>query len=366
MTRSFGWILLLFTTIFLPEIGFSQSNANLGKRFGDNWLIGFSVGPTFFSGDLNANRLFPASGDLRVGGTLFAGRQMNRVFTLRGQLFVGQTAGTKNTTHFSSTLLEGNVNTMINFSNLIGGENPKRFFFVYGTVGIGGMGWKAKQTNTSTGAIIPNPASNWKVGATIPFGLGGYFSIHNKINLALEYVIRPVTSDWVDGVKGGFAIDMVSMLSLGVTLNLNPGTRKLPDVVDIHNDQPINLQLPNCDKSKLPRQSSDRNMGMDKLPTPPVTIPSDANYTYKVQIFAFSDHIYSPETIRQRYHIPMPVSREYSDGLYRFTVGSTKNLEEARNIRQQMIQAGITDAFIVAYDEAGQRLPFDQNYFNSY
>jgi hypothetical protein len=363
MIRSFSRILAFFIAFLLSVIALGQSNAQLGKRFGDNWLIGFSVGPTFFSGDLNTKRLLPAAGDWRVGGTVFAGRQMNRIFTLRGQLFVGQTAGTKDTTHFSSTLLEGNINTMINFSNLIGGENPKRFFFVYGTIGIGAMGWKAKQTNTNSGAIIPNPASNWKMGASIPIGLGGYFSIHNKVNLALEYTVRPITSDLVDGVSGGFAIDMVSMLTLGVTINLNPGTRKLPDVVDIHNDQPINLQLPNCDKTKLPRKSTDGSLGMDKLPAPPMTVSPDANYTYKVQIFAFSDHIYAPETIRQRYHIPMPVSREYSDGFYRFTVGSTKNLEEARQIKNRMIEAGIHDAFIVAYNEDGERMPFDQNYF---
>jgi len=355
-----GLVFLVF-----PILVYTQSNAKLGPRIGDNWMVGASFGPTFFSGDLNEKRLWPASGDFRMGGTLYAGRQMNQIFTLRGQFLFGKTAGTKDSLHFDATLLEGNANTLINLSNLIGGYNARRLFFVYATFGLGITGWTTTVTDNKNGTLIPNPASGWKAAGVFPLGLGGYFSINNKINIGLEYTLRPTTSDLVDGKKGGFVIDMYSYLALGITVNFNKGTRKQPDVVDIKRDGPLLVNLPKCDPVPVPKGPADPVQRMDKLPSlPPSPVSGplpDANYKYKVQIFAFSQRIYSSESIRKRYKIPVPVNREYSDGLYRYTVGSTDNLQEARELRDRMISNGIRDAFIVAYSQDGKRMPFMQS-----
>lgn len=250
-------------------------------------------------------------------------------------------------------VVDGNVNTMINFSNLIGGFNPKRTFFVYGTVGVGAAYWKTTQYDLITDTVVPNPASSGNVTAVFPVGLGVYYSIANKVNLGLEYSFRTLASDLLDGVSEGFKLDMYSLLSFTITLNLNKPTRKTPDVVDYKKEGPIILNLPKCDP--VPPMKSD--MGMEKLPLPPAIVPNnlDKYYLFKVQIFAFAKRIYSPETIRKRYHIPMPVSREYSDGLYRFIVGSTESIDEARDIRQRMVDAGVSDAFIVGYTRDGER-----------
>jgi len=353
-------ILILFAfSVYLS----AQSNVKLGPRFGDNWFMGISAGPTFFSGDLNTNRFLPQSGDLTGAGSFIFGRKISHVFAMRGQVLFGKAAGRKSTKQdgtpvdlmFNSTVVDGNINTMINFSNLIGGFNPKRVFFVYGTAGIGFSYWKTTLSEiTNPETPIVNPASSGKVAGVLPVGLGAYYSIANKVNLGLEYTVRTLTSDLLDGVEGGFKMDIYSFLSFSVVLNLNKATRKSPDVIDYKKDGPIILNLPKCDPLPVPPLKSD--LAMDKLPPPPsVGVDLSKFYMFKVQIFAFSQHIYSPETIRKRYHIPLPVSREYSDGLYRFTVGSTDSFDEAKNIRQQMIDAGVTDAFIVGYTRDGQR-----------
>jgi len=189
----------------------------------------------------------------------------------------------------------------------------------------------------------------------------GYFSINNKVNLGLEYTFRPTTSDLIDGTPGGFAVDVYSYLAIGVTFNFNKGTRKMPEVVDINEDKPLILNLPNCDPIPPPTRQN-QMMGMAKLPAAP-SIAGDMGdaYSYKVQIFAFSQHIYSAETIEKRYHISMVVDREYNNGLYRFTVGSTDSYQEAREIRDLMLLEGVLDAFIVAFNKEGKRLPFDQS-----
>ncbi len=361
MTRPVSKILFFFFFLIFPIYLSAQSNLKLGTRFGDNWFIGLSGGPTFFSGDLNINRFLPQAGDLTFAGSFTFGRRVSNVFSLRGQVLYGALAGKKSTrmdgtpvdTSFNSTIIDGNVNTMINFSNLIGGFNPKRTFFVYGTVGIGAFYWKTTLKDLPTGIVVPNGALSGKVAAVIPVGFGAYYSIANKVNIGLEYTLRPITSDMVDGIDDGFKVDMYSFLSLNITLNLNKATRKTPDVVDYKKDGPIILNLPKCDP--IPRMAKS-DMGMDKLPPPPsVGVDLSKYYLFKVQIFAFAQRIYSPETIRKRYKIPMPVTREYSDGLYRFIVGSTESIDEAKDIRQRMVNAGVSDAFIVGYTKDGER-----------
>lgn len=362
MTRFPPKIVLVFFIIVFPLFLSAQANLKLGSRFGENWFIGFSVGPTFFSGDLNVNRFLPQAGDWKVGGTFNFGRQLSHVFALRGQIFGGGLAGRKDkkqdgtpvNLRFSSLVIDGNVNTMINFSNLLGGFKEKRAFFVYGTVGVGAAYWKTTQYDLLTDAVFPSADSTGHVTAVFPVGIGAYYSIANKVNLGLEYSLRTTASDMLDGIAEGFKLDMYSLLSFTITLNLNKPTRKSPDVVDYKKEGPIILNLPKCDP--VPPMKSD--MGMEKLPPPPAIAAGpdlDKFYLFKVQIFAFAKRIYSPETIRKRYHIPMPVSREYSDGLYRFIVGSTSSIEEARDIRQRMIDAGVLDAFIVGYTKEGER-----------
>lgn len=361
MTRPVSKILFILLLFVSPLLLSAQANLKLGKNFGGNWFLGLSVGPTFFSGDLNTNRFLPQAGDWTFAGAFNFGRQISNVFSLRGQVLYGGLAGKKATkmdgtpvdTSFNSTIVDGNINTMINFSNLFGGFNPKRTFFVYGTVGIGAFYWKATLKNLITGIEVPNGALPGKVAVTIPVGFGAYYSIANKVNLGLEYTLRTITSDMVDGIDQGFKLDMYSLISLNVTLNLNKATRKSPDVVDYKKDGPIVLNLPKCDP--IPTMAQ-KDMGMDKLPPPP-SIAADLSkyYLFKVQIFAFAKRIYSPETIRKRYKIPMPVSREYSDALYRFTVGSTESIDEARDIVKRMVDAGIDDAFIIGYTRDGER-----------
>ncbi|NQV03790.1 MAG: hypothetical protein HQ542_14160 [Bacteroidia bacterium] len=360
MTRPIKKILFIFLFIAFPVYLSAQSNVKLGTRFGDNWFIGLTAGPTFFSGDLNTNRFLPQAGDWRFAGSFIFGRQISHVFSLRGQVLFGKTAGRKATKQdgtpvdlsFNSTAFDGNINTMINFSNLIGGFNPKRNFFVYGTVGVGAAYFSTTQRDLVTNAVVPSAASSSNVTAMIPAGFGAYYSIANKVNLGLEYTLRTLTTDMLDGVAEGFKLDMYSFLSFTVILNLNKATKKTPDVVDYKKDGPIILNLPKCDP--IPVLASLNQV--DKLPLPPsISIDLEKFYLFKVQIFAFANRIYSPETIRKRYHIPLAVSREYSDGLYRFTVGSTESIDEARVIRGQMISAGVTDAFIVGFTADGER-----------
>lgn len=368
MNKSVAYYILTLFFLFHFSAVFAQTNAKLGTSFKENWFIGASAGPTFFSGDLNEKRFLPYKGDLTGGGSIYAGRQMNQIFSLRMQLFIGGLAGTKlnfadnspANLHFTSTIFDVNVNTMVNLSNLISGYHEKRHFFVYGTVGIGITNWKTIKSSTIPDEVSEEQTSLSRSTAVIPFGLGAYYSIANKVNIGLEWTYRLATSDFVDDFKGGFAVDIYDYLGVSITYNFNKPSKHAPDVLDYKKEEqgPIVLNLPKCDPATLPKpQQSDAQSLM--LPPPPSLSKSPMDLEYKVQIFAFSQRIYSPQTIRQRYHIPMAVNREYSNGLYRYTVGSTRNLEEARQLKARMISIGISDAFIAAYHQ-GERVPYTE------
>jgi hypothetical protein len=48
--------------------------------------------------------------------------------------------------------------------------------------------------------------------------------------------------------------------------------------------------------------------------------------------------------------------RTLNDGITRFTIGSFSNLEQAQQLKEQVIERGITDAFITVYVNGERKL----------
>ncbi|MCX6284144.1 MAG: hypothetical protein NTW31_07925 [Bacteroidetes bacterium] len=218
MHKQTPFLILLFL-LFLGSRVESQTIGTLGKRFFDNWSISISGGPNIFFGDIKEYKYLPATSpinEIRYAGTLSLNRQLSHVFMLRGQFLWGQLAGEKLkykdgspcNQYFTSTLFELNLNTTINFSNLILRYNPKRFFFVYGTIGAGAVNWITKKKDITTDAIIATDGSWEKINPhiVIPAGLGAYFSIKDKVNLGLEWTVRSLAIDRLDATVGGFPL----------------------------------------------------------------------------------------------------------------------------------------------------------------
>lgn len=345
---------ILFLLLSVSHDAWAQSvHGKTETSFANTWILGASIGPDFFYGDLSPQG-FGIDHNVSFAGSIFGGRQLTNVFGLRGQLLFAGLRGLKVKTSndvpvnqsFSGSLIEFNINTTINFSNLFSPYKPTRRFFVYGTLGVGFTNWNTKLTDLTTMQIIAaDSLPNWRSAAVIPFGLGAFYRISERINVGIEWTFRMAMSDYVDQRVTGFKYDFYDYLAIGVTFNLgklrkrSPGIREYP--------YPIS-----------PAQSVTPAPLMAPLEIPQtivsVTSPPSEEYVYVVQIFAFARTAYKPETIRKRYHIAQPVKKEREGKLNRYIIGNYKNLEYAKELRDEMVKKGIHDAFIVAYKN-GQR-----------
>lgn len=356
MYRQKKYILFFLLSIFMMISHHAWTQSAIGKNetsFANTWLLGVSLGPDFFYGDLSP-RGIRIDHNVSFAGSIFGGRQFTNVVGLRGQLLfaglkglqINNSKGVLVNQSFSGSLIEFNVNTTINFSNLFSPLKPSRKFFVYGTLGVGFTNWNTKITDLTTNQVlISDSIPNWKTAAVIPFGLGAFYRIGDRVNVGIEWTFRMAMSDYVDQKVTDFKFDFYDYLAFGVTINLGKLTKKSPHVKEYpYPVSPILTTTPEPRMSPL------------EIPqiTPGVTPPVQEEYEYVVQIFAFAKTAYKPETIRKRYHIAQPVIREREGKLNRYIVGNYKNLQYARELRDEMLKKGIHDAFIVAYKN-GQR-----------
>ncbi|MCK9204226.1 MAG: SPOR domain-containing protein [Bacteroidales bacterium] len=373
----------------------AQTQGTLGKRFFSNWSIGIGGGPNIFFGDLKVYNFWPVSqynNEWRFAGVFNLSRQFSHVFSVRAQALYGGISGTKRLykngapcyQYFEGNIFEYNINATINFVNLFFPYKPNWKFFVYGTVGVGFSNWltKVKDLNTDVEISGSGTPSDWTTEIVIPAGLGAYYSIGDKVNLGLEWTLRAVNSDKLDATVGGFHYDMYSLLSFNVTYNFNRRTKHEVPAKPAGPVIPAPLLLPKTAETKeqsdtinsinktdtAALEEKERETGVDSLFLPEETAdtgfiipgekgPSVRGISYRVQVFAFKTNFYTAEDIRKRFKIKQTVYKEYSEGWYRYTLGSYTSLRTARSMMNKVRSAyRIYDAFVARYKD-GIRYP---------
>ena len=394
MNKSIRFFILLVLLFAASRVS-SQTNGTLGSRFFSNWSISLSGGPNIFFGDLKEFRFLPATSpvnEIRFAGTLSLNRQLSHVFMLRAQFLWGGLAGEKVkykdgslcNQYFESTLFELNLNTTINFSNLILRYNPKRFFFVYGTVGVGMSDWITKTRDITTKEIIRRDGS-WSTinpHLVIPAGLGAYFSIKDKVNLGLEWTIRALAIDRLDATVGGYPYDMYSLFAFNITYNFNkPSNNKLSPASpqkQIGPPPPQPLLAAEIAAEKQKEQAAKEQASYPRLTPPspsqdsvhpkqPVLTPyttaseeilPDTNImdtpvkgiSYRVQVFAFKENTFSAEQVKEKLRLSQDVVKEFSGGWYRYTVSSFTDFNKAKKLMNDLrATKEVPDAFVAKY-----------------
>lgn len=401
MHKSTPLLITLVLLLFGSGI-YSQTNGTLGSRFIDNWSVSIGGGPNIFFGDIKEYKYLPATSpinEIRYAGTFSLNRQLSHVFALRGQFLYGQLAGEKLrykdgstcNQYFESTLFELNLNTTINFSNLILRYNPKRFFFVYGTIGAGAVNWITTKKDITTHAVLATDGS-WSAinpHLVIPAGLGAYFSIKDKLNLGLEWTLRGLAIDRLDATVGGFPYDSYSLLAFNITYNFNKrSSTKLSPASpqkQIGPPPPQPLLAAEIAAEKQKEKAAKEQAAYPKLPPPlpsndslkpsgpilvPDTMPKEEVLTdtgiiapvkgisYRVQVFAFKENTYSAEQIKEKFKLKETVSKEHSGGWYRYTIGSFTDLNEAKKLMTELrTSREIPDAFIAKYVNSKRATP---------
>jgi hypothetical protein len=332
------------------------------------WTIGAGFGPDFYYGDLNRYK-FGVSNNLSLAGNLSFQYQFGNVIGTRlkisGAWLNGSgsitTEGKTEEVPFTGVLLQGDLSAVINFSNLFSPDHPHRWFFIYATVGIGYGGWYTKLINKvyNAGNIeTDNPLSNFRTAIVIPAGPGFLFRAGDRVNISLEYTFNTFSSDWLDQTEGGKPFDRYDCLALGISINLGKSRGRKQQVSDYSiKDYLVEAPRPAVYQS-LPSGPVVVNLPVQE---PGVPVPTqEEEFSYGVQIFAFSHHRYTPDWIRKHYRIPVPVRAEKEGNTERFIAGGMTDLPSARRLCDEMKQLGIRDAFVVAYKDGKRHHPFNR------
>ena len=366
---------------------FSQTQGVLGKRFIDNWSVGVGGGPNIFFGDLKVFQFWPATSNMnevKFGGTFTITRQFSHVFALRGQFLYSEISGTKRNTgdgtpynqYFDGNILEGNLNTTINFSNLFSQRyHPKRKFFVYGIIGIGASSWNSNVKQLGTGVVLRVSDSLGKFTTKVVglAGIGAYVNMGDKINLGIEWTLHGVNSDKLDVTTGGFKYDAYSMVTLNITYNFNkrnpgkePDTNRNKIYVPVYIQQPPVIEKKEAETKPPVVDTETDTTFVDPADTTGFQPEQDATeisdnlrgsgMTFSVQIFALRNDKYTVQEVRDKYNLSLDVYKDTSNGWYRFSVGSFTSYADAKALKNQMRNRGFKGAFIASYNN-GVRVP---------
>jgi len=94
---------------------------------------------------------------------------------------------------------------------------------------------------------------------------------------------------------------------------------------------------------------------------PVFTRYSETGRVYRVQVLALLHHRIEPAKLKEIYHIDEEIREESYDRWRKYTSPACSTLEEAQALQKKMIDKGITDAFVVIY-ENGERISPVHNY----
>jgi len=138
---------------------------------------------------------------------------------------------------------------------------------------------------------------------------------------------------------------------------LNPSQGKLPEL-----PTPLGFPIRDTAKQTLPSfpvvdtlvfvtdTSATNNLPLED------SGPYQSGLSYRVQVFAVETDQYSAESVMLKYKLTQPVYKEFSEGWYRYTVGSFTTLKSAKALMNLLRARGIKSAFIARYND-GIRIP---------
>lgn len=157
------------------------------------------------------------------------------VFGIHVQFLKAGFKGTKTKSDllFESDLMEYQLGTTVNLSNLFFGKEKDRFASIYATTGIGMIFFRSQLTRQSTGNLIEYFGYDENGGKTsresaivFPVGAGIDFRLANNWYVNLESVLRLSNTDKLDAHESGPKKDAYFYTSLGVSYNFGKKKRK--------------------------------------------------------------------------------------------------------------------------------------------
>ena len=196
------------------------------------WYANANLGISQLYSDIqdNNNHITKLKSETAFGFGGRFGRKISPVFAAHLQLLHANFKGSKKESDlkFESSLIETQLGTTVNLSNLIFKTSEKRRFFVYATTGVGIIFYKSRSWKESTGIPVSqlgySTSENGRYSNTafvLPIGLGFDYKIDDRWFVNFESVLRFTNVDKIDAKESGNHRDAYYYTSIGVSYNFD-------------------------------------------------------------------------------------------------------------------------------------------------
>jgi hypothetical protein len=379
---------LFIVLLFIVNSNYAQSTASSDDVFSGSWRITAAGGSSLFFGDVKQNRWLPVlknENELRFNANILLEYQLSPSISLRGQALYAHLAGTRRSwqTFFYSDLMEVNLNTAINLSNIISGYRSDRFLNINVIGGVGLVNYNTTRKDLVTRAVQMQRGFGNGLGlggrtleGVIMGGLGLDFRLNDNMSLRLETANRIMNSDLLDIHDNSFPYDVYNQTSLGLSYTFG---RRMPKMPSLPPPQDVEEVTPPAEQPRqepvrpevspyqaivdaIEKEQATNEVEPEPLPVEvPVVVeptkPDPGLLEYRVQIRARINQPIAKSYLEKRYNIPASdIQEDMHNGYYIYTVGSYATYEEAASNRNRIRSVnGVGDAFIVAF-QYGKRL----------
>ena len=256
---------------------------------------------------------------------------------------------------FNDRAFNFDVHSYLSFSNLFWGYTSTRRLNIYGTLGLGYISWNGSLRDVVTSDVIfvknrlRVADSNFKTSAVyFPLTLGLDYKLTPGLSLVFEGSLYTVFSDDVDFYKGGFGNDMLTFTSVGLSYRFGQkgAIRNKKKVSIVRPSEPVSVIDYDVVKSR-PSQSQ------TSIPALTVTEPKSSYnkpFEFRVQVLAKTSKVENLKRYFPNTAFDYEIRENSFGGIFRYSTGSFASFKEAEAYSQTMRNRGISDAFVVAYE----------------
>ncbi|MCD4745754.1 MAG: outer membrane beta-barrel protein [Bacteroidales bacterium] len=204
-------------------------NAQSSRDYGWYFNVNFGLTQAYCDLQEDNNFISKLSDETKFGYGIQLAKYISPIFALRAQVLKAEMKGSKYSVdaYFNADVLEYQLNTSVNFSNIFFGINHERTVSVYGVAGIGMLYFRSESRKISNGEVInrygyKDNGDKDKRSSSIffPIGMGVNFRLSKKLSINFESVLRFMDTDDVDATDSGPHKDAFFYASLGLSYNL--------------------------------------------------------------------------------------------------------------------------------------------------
>lgn len=396
--NSVSFLIAIILVFFLASSQIAASNKEYNK-----FSFGINGGLITSFADIKEQSLLPSSDEMSYGGSLFFNFHHSPILTFQWSLLYGSMKGfdPENNLKFNTDLIQADITARMSINGLLApASSSKNWMNFYAYTGIGTLLHNSKMQDLQTGDVIRYPydstADDGPFNAFIlPFGLGINFKLSDRIDLGIQSGFVYAFSDELDSyVVPDSRKDMYNYTNVGFTFRLGsnknskdwapiqstlyPGdVRRMNEMTDhidhldtqLHDLEKQHYQDLNSVKKHFDELASghqelnraniqlygvledltERLLDQEALLQEKIKKAKTESF-YSVQVIAKREQI-SIQQAQKRLGVGFDINVIYMDGWYKYFTGKHKNLEDAKLHMQRIWGQGVTDAFIVIYQD---------------